>query len=125
MKLIIATIRPETFAAVQAALAAQEACLVSVSEVLGDGQEPGCTGIYWGTEFRVRRPRLRLEIAVDDWVIEGAVETIIRAGSPGNSGQIGDCKVFVMQSDGYVASAVANEDRWPSPPEMEDPWRFR
>ena len=114
MKLIIAIIRPENLAAVQAALTEREACLISVSEVLGDGREPGRTGIYRGTEFRVRRPKLRLEIAVDDWVVEGAVEAIIRAGSTGDSGQIGDCKVLVMQLDEYVASVMANEDRWPS-----------
>ena len=52
MKLIIAIIRPEKLAAVQAALDEQEACLMSVSELLGDGCEPGCTGRYPGMEFR-------------------------------------------------------------------------
>jgi nitrogen regulatory protein PII len=124
MKLIIAMIRPEHLAAVQAALTEQEACLMSVSEVLGEGREPGCTGMYRGVEFRVQRPNLRLEIVVDDWIVEGAVETIIRAGSTGHTGLIGDCKVLVMQLDGYVASVMANEDRWLSPPEGEDPWRI-
>jgi nitrogen regulatory protein P-II 2 len=124
MKLIIAMIRPEKLAAVQAALTEQEACLMSVSEVLGDGREPGCTGMYRGVEFRVQRPKLRLEIAVDDWVVEGAVETIMRAGSTSSSGQIGDCKVFVMQLDWYVASPTANDDRWSSQYEVEDPWRL-
>ena len=41
MKLIIAMIRPENLAAVQAALAEQEMCLMSVSEVLGDINAPG------------------------------------------------------------------------------------
>jgi nitrogen regulatory protein P-II 1 len=124
MKLIIVIVRPEKLAAVQAALREQEACLISVSEVLGDGKVPGSSGIYRGAKFRVQRPRLRLEIMVDDWVVEGTVETIIRAGSTGDSGQSGDCKVLVMQLDGYVASVIANEDRWPSQPEVEDLWRF-
>jgi nitrogen regulatory protein P-II 2 len=122
MKLIIAMIRPEKSAAVQAALIGQEACLMSVSEVLGDGREPGCTGMYRGVEFRVQRPKLRLEVAVDDWVVEGAVETIMRAGSTGHAGLIGDCKVLVKQLDGYLASVMANEERWLSQPEGEDPW---
>ena len=122
MKLIIAIIRPEKLAAVQAALTEQEACLMSFSEVQGDGKEPGRTGIYRGVEFHVQWPKLRLEIAVEDWFVEGAVETIIRAGSAGDSRQIGDCKVLVMQLDGYVASAIANENWWPSDADREDPW---
>jgi nitrogen regulatory protein P-II 2 len=124
MKLIIAMIRPENLAAVQAALTEQEMCLMSVSEVLGEGREPGCTGMYRGVGFRVQRPKLRLEVAVDDWVVEGAVETIMRAGSTGHSRQIGDCKVLVIQLDEYIASVMANEDRWLSRPEGEDPWRL-
>jgi len=53
MKLIIATIRPEKLAAVRAALIEQEACLMSVSEGLGNGKGPGRIGVYRGTEFRV------------------------------------------------------------------------
>jgi len=121
MKLIIAIIRPEKLAAVQAALTEHEAYLMSFSEVLGDGREPSRTGIYRGVEFHVRWPKLRLEIVVEDWLVEGAVETIIRAGSAGDSRQIGDCKVLVMQLDEYVASVIANEDRWSLQPEVEAP----
>jgi len=65
-----------------------------------------------------------LEIAVDDWVVEGAVETIIRTSSTGDSGQVGDSKVFVTQLDGYIASGTADEQRWPSQHEVEDFWRL-
>jgi nitrogen regulatory protein PII len=122
MKLIIAIVGPEKLAAVQAALTEQEACLMSFSEVQGDGKESGRMGIYRGVEFNVRWPKLRLEIAVEDWFVEGAIETVIRAGSTGNSGQIGDCKVLVVQLEGYVASAIANEHWWPSDADREDPW---
>ena len=128
MKLIIAMIRPENLAAVQAALTEQEMCLMSVSEVLGEvlgeGREPGCTGMYRGVGFRAQRPKLRLEVAVDDWVVEGAVETITRAGSTGHAGLIDDCKVLVIQLDGYVASIMANENRWLSQSEGADHWRL-
>jgi nitrogen regulatory protein PII len=122
MKLIIAIIRPEKLAAVQAAFTEHEACLMSFSEVLGDGGEPGRTGIYRGMEFHVRWPKLRLEIAVDDWGVEGAVEAILRVGASGDSKQIGDCKVLVVQLDGYLTSAIANEHWWPSAADREDPW---
>ena len=122
MKLIIAIIRPEQLAAVQAALTEQEACLMSFSEVQGDGKETGRTGIYRGVEFNARWPKLRLEIVVDDWCVEGTVETIIRAGAAGDATQIGACKVLVMQLDGYVASAIAHEHWWPSDADRQDPW---
>ena len=122
MKLIIAIIRPEHLAAVQAALLEQEACLMSFSEVQGDGHEPGRTGIYRGTEVNVRWPNLRLAIAVDDWCVEGAVESILRAASTGDAKPLGDGKVLVVQLDGYLASALANEQWWPSNAGREDPW---
>jgi nitrogen regulatory protein PII len=68
-----------------------------------------------------------LEIAVEDWVVEGAVEAILCAGSTGDKGQIGECKVLVVQLDGYVASvmALANEDSGPSAYDVENPWWLR
>jgi nitrogen regulatory protein PII len=110
MKLINAIIRPESLEVVQAALHEREAWLMSVSQVLSDGGEPGREGIYRGVKFRVRRRKLRVEIAADDWGVEGAVDAVLRAGSTSVSGQIGDCKVFVMHLDEYVASVMARKD---------------
>jgi nitrogen regulatory protein PII len=53
MKLIIAIVRPEKLAAVQAAIDEREASLMAVSQVLADQREPGCTGIYRGSEFHI------------------------------------------------------------------------
>jgi nitrogen regulatory protein PII len=86
MKLIIAIIGPEKLEVVEATLHEREACLMSVSQVLGDGREPDSTTIYRATEFRVRRPKLRLEAVVDDWLVEAAVEAIAHPGSTGDSG---------------------------------------
>src|SRR5215813_11965853 len=98
MKLIVAIIRPEQIEAVRAAIREPEACLLSVSEVMGDGREPGFTEIYRGREVRVQRPKFRLEIAVADVLVPGIVESITRAaaGIPGN---LSNSKVFVMQLD--------------------------
>ena len=102
MKLIIAIIRPEQMEAVQGALREPEACLLCVSEVMGDGREPGFTEIYRGREVRVPRPKLRLEIAVSDALVQGVVESITRAASAGMPGHLGSGKVFVVQVDGCV-----------------------
>ena len=80
--------------------------------------------MYHGTKFRMQRPELRLEIMADDWAAERAVETIVRAGSADDSGQIGDCKVLVRQLDGDVPSVIAHKDRWPWQSEGGDPWRL-
>src|SRR5262245_10177838 len=104
MKLIVAIIRPEKLQAVQASLPEPEACLLSVSQVVGDGREAGFTEIYRGREVRVPRPKLRLEIAVTDALVQGAVESITRAVSTGYSGggHLGNGNVYVMQLDGCV-----------------------
>ena len=122
MKLIIAVIAPENLEAVETALHKREARLMSVSQVLGGGQEPGCTTFYRGAEFHVRRPKLRLEITVDDWLVDAAVEAVVRAGSIGNSGRSRDSKVCVMSLDDSVTSAITKEDRWSLEHEMGNPW---
>jgi nitrogen regulatory protein PII len=40
-----------------------------------------------------------LEIAADEFVVEGLVDAIVRAATTGGPGQIGDGKVFVVQPD--------------------------
>jgi nitrogen regulatory protein P-II 1 len=102
MKLMVAIIRPEQMEVVRATLREPEACLLSVSEVMGDGREPGLTESYRGREVRVQRPKLRLEMVVTDALVPGTVESITRAASAGVPGHLGNSKVFVMPLDGYV-----------------------
>jgi nitrogen regulatory protein PII len=113
MKLVIAIIRPENLAAVQAALKTREVRFLSVSEVFGDGDEPGWTGMYRGTAFRIRRPRLRLEVAVKDQVAQAAVEAIVRTAYPADAAQTGEVKVVVIPLDMCVLSVAQDEDAHP------------
>jgi nitrogen regulatory protein P-II 2 len=99
MKLIIAIVRPEKLSAVQTAVETQGACLMSVSQVVGDGRDGGYREIYRGREVHVQRPKLRIEIAIDELFAEPAVAAVVRAASTGDSGQGGDGKVFVLQLD--------------------------
>src|SRR5262245_32762967 len=103
MKLIVLIIRPERLEAVQQALHAQTACLLSVSQVAGAGRDPGHTEIYRGRQIQVRRPRLRLEIAADDGAVAATVEAVAAAAGMGESGQGGDSRLFVMQLDECIA----------------------
>ena len=101
MKLLVAIIQPEELQAVQAVLDASEACLMSVSQVVG-GRGSYVTEVYRGQEVRVPRPKLRLEITVHDDLVQETLEVIARARSLINSGHLGDGTVFVMQLDECV-----------------------
>ena len=103
MKMIVAVIRPEKLEDVQAALAKSDVYLMTVSDVRGCGVQGGYTEVYRGTEFKVRLlPKLKLEIAVNDAFVEAAVEAIVHAARSGDTGQIGDGKIFVLSLDDCV-----------------------
>lgn len=103
MKLIVAIIRPERLEAVQAALNERDVYLMTVSDVRGCGRQRGFTEVYRGTEIQVRLlPKLKIEIAVNDAFVEAAVEAIVHAARSGETGQIGDGKIFVQPLDDCV-----------------------
>lgn len=103
MKLIVAIIRPEQLEAVQAALAAQDVYLMTVSDVRGCGRQHGYTEVYRGSEFEVRLlPKLKLEIAVNSAFVDATIEAIVHAARTGPAGTIGDGKVFVLPLEDCV-----------------------
>jgi nitrogen regulatory protein P-II 1 len=102
MKLILAVIQPEKLAAVQAALPPAGAHILSVSQVVGDGREPGLEEIYRGRSIRVPRPKLRVEILVSDARAQGVLEAVIRAGTPSDPRQIGHANALVLHLDKCV-----------------------
>src|SRR3954453_21065439 len=103
MKLITAIIRPEKLEAVQAALNERDVYLMTVTDVRGCGRQRGYTEQYRGTEFQVRLlPKLKLEIAVNDAFVEATIEALLEAGRTGNTGQVGDGKIFVLPLDDCV-----------------------
>jgi nitrogen regulatory protein P-II 2 len=103
MKMIVAMIRPEKLEAVQLALNERDIYLMTVTDVRGCGRQRGFTEVYRGTEFVVRLlPKLKIEIAVNDAFVEAAVEAIVHAARSGDTGQIGDGKIFVTPIDDAV-----------------------
>src|SRR5260370_27579641 len=103
MKLVIAIIRPEKLEAVQSALAERDVYLMTVSDVRGCGIQGGYTEVYRGTEVKVRLlPKLKLEIAVNDAFVEATVEAIVHAARSGDTGHIGDGKIFVLPLEDCV-----------------------
>jgi nitrogen regulatory protein P-II 2 len=94
MKLIVAIIKPFKIDDVREALAAAGVQGMTVSEVKGYGRQRGHTEIYRGAEYVVNfLPKIKLEIAVPDDLVERAIEAIQTSAS---TGKIGDGKIFVL-----------------------------
>jgi nitrogen regulatory protein P-II 2 len=103
MKLIVAIIRPDKLDDVQRALAERDVYLMTVTDVRGCGRQRGYTEVYRGQEVQVRLlPKLKIEIAVSEPFVEAAVEAIVHSARTGESGNVGDGKIFVLPMDDCV-----------------------
>ena len=97
MKLIIAIIKPFKLEEVKEALTAIEVEGMTVTEVKGFGRQKGHTEIYRGSEYTVDfLPKVKLEIAVSDEILDKVVTTIAKAAK---TGKIGDGKIFIVPLD--------------------------
>jgi nitrogen regulatory protein P-II 2 len=73
---------------------------ITVSEVKGFGRQKGHTELYRGAEYVIDfLPKIKLEIAVSDELVERVVETITAAA---RTGKIGDGKIFVTPLEQVV-----------------------
>jgi nitrogen regulatory protein P-II 2 len=94
MKFVVAVIKPFKLDNVREALTAVGIQGLTVTEVKGFGRQKGQTEIYRGAEYTVGfLPKVKLEIAVSDDLVDRVVETIQRTA---NTGRIGDGKIFVF-----------------------------
>jgi nitrogen regulatory protein P-II 2 len=93
MKLVTAIIKPFKLDDVRAALSDIGVQGVTVTEVKGFGRQKGHTELYRGAEYVVDfLPKVKLEIAVADALVENIIEAITKSA---NTGKIGDGKIFV------------------------------
>jgi len=93
MKLITAIIKPFKLDDVREALSDIGISGVTVTEVKGFGRQKGHTELYRGAEYVVDfLPKVKVEVAVTDTLLERAVDSIIKAA---NTGKIGDGKIFI------------------------------
>jgi nitrogen regulatory protein PII len=93
MKMIMAIIKPFKLDDVREALAEVGVAGITVTEVKGFGRQKGHTELYRGAEYVVDfLPKIKIEAAVDDTLVDRAVESIMNAA---NTGKIGDGKIFV------------------------------
>jgi nitrogen regulatory protein P-II 2 len=95
MKLITAIIKPFKLDDVRKAIGDAGVQGVTVTEVRGFGRQRGHTEIYRGAEYAVEFvPKTKIEIAVEDALVEQVVEAIMKAAM---TGKVGDGKVFVFE----------------------------
>ncbi|MBK8202176.1 MAG: P-II family nitrogen regulator [Bdellovibrionales bacterium] len=100
MKKIEAIIKPFKLDDVVEALSELGVEGVSVTEIKGFGRQKGRTEIYKGAEYVVDfLPKVKLEIILNDALVESAVETIQRAA---HTGKIGDGKIFILPVEGAL-----------------------
>ncbi len=100
MKIITAIIKPFKLDDVRAALADIGIQGMTVSEVKGFGRQKGHTELYRGAEYQVEYiPKVKLEIATTDEMVDQVVEAI---SSAANTGKIGDGKIFITTLENVI-----------------------
>ncbi len=93
MKLVVAVIKPFKLDEVREALSDIGVQGITVSEVKGFGRQKGHTELYRGAEYVVDfLPKVKLEIAVGEDLVDRVIEAIENAA---RTGKIGDGKIFV------------------------------
>ena len=110
MKLVTAIIKPFKLDDVKAALETLGVQGLTVSEVQGFGRQKGHTELYRGAEYVVDfLPKVKIEAAVAEDLVERAIEAIEGAA---RTGKIGDGKIFVYDLEQVVrirTGEVGNE----------------
>ncbi len=100
MKLITAVIKPFKLDDVREALSDIGIAGLTATEVKGFGRQKGHTELYRGAEYVVDfLPKVKLEIAVSDEMVEQAIGSIVDAA---NTGKIGDGKIFITNLEQII-----------------------
>ncbi len=108
MKLVNAIIKPFKLDDVREAISEIGVEGITVSEVKGFGRQKGHTELYRGAEYQVDfLPKVKLEIAVNDDVVDRLVEAITKAAY---TGKIGDGKIFVLDLQQAIRIRTGEQD---------------
>ena len=100
MKMVTALIKPFRLDDVRDALSELGVKGMTVTEVKGFGRQKGHTELYRGAEYAVDfLPKIKLEVAVDETLLEQVVEMVVTAA---RTEKIGDGKIFVTDIEEVV-----------------------
>jgi nitrogen regulatory protein PII len=95
MKKIEAVIRPFKLDEVKEALLEEGIKGLTISEVRGYGRQKGHKETYRGSEYQIEFvPKIKIEIVVDDSLVEKVVDAILKTAK---TGQVGDGKIFISE----------------------------
>ena len=108
MKLVTAIIKPFKLDDVREALSAIGVQGITVTEAKGFGRQRGHTELYRGAEYVVDfLPKVKLDIAVDDGIVDKVIEAVCGAAK---TGKIGDGKIFVYDLEHAVRIRTGETD---------------
>jgi nitrogen regulatory protein P-II 2 len=100
MKMVTAIVKPFKLDEVREALSGIGVQGITVTEVKGFGRQKGHTELYRGAEYVVDfLPKVKIEAAVDDGLLDRVIEAIEAAA---RTGKIGDGKIFVTTLEQVV-----------------------
>jgi len=109
LKKVEAIIKPFKLEDVKEALSDLEISGMTVTEVKGYGRQQGHTELYRGAEYVVDFiPKLKIELAVTEDMVDDVVEKIAAAAK---TGKIGDGKIFVSSLEKVIRIRTMEEDR--------------
>ena len=107
MTKIEAIIQPNRFDMVKEALIGQGVEGMTISEVRGHGRQKGHTETYRGREYGIDLlPKIKIEVIVQDDLVNGTVDAIIKNAS---TGKIGDGKIFLYKVEDVIR--IRNQER--------------
>ena len=108
MKLITAIIKPFKLDEVRGAVSDVGVRGLTVTEVRGFGRQRGHTEIYRGAEYVVEFvPKTKIEIAVDDELVDIVIEAIMKSAK---TGKVGDGKIFYFDLEQVVRIRTGERD---------------
>ena len=110
MKVITAIIKPFKVEEVRSSLDEIGVSGMTMTEVKGFGRQKGHTELYRGAEYTIDfLPKIKIEIAVTDDLVDQVKNAIIKSAS---SGKIGDGKIFISPIDEVIRirTGETNED---------------
>ncbi|HET6655468.1 MAG TPA: P-II family nitrogen regulator [Gammaproteobacteria bacterium] len=108
MKMVAAIIKPFKLDDVREALADIGVQGMTVTEIKGFGRQKGHTELYRGAEYVVDfLPKIKLELAIPDDLVDQVVEAIIHAAK---TGKIGDGKIFVTELEQAIRIRTGETD---------------
>jgi nitrogen regulatory protein PII len=107
MKKVEAYIRHEAFEPIRSELLERGFPSISISEVKGSGRQKGVVETYRGSSMTVNvRPKLKIEVVVEDKDKPLVVETIL---SHARTGDVGDGKIFVIPVEEAIRIRTGEE----------------